>query len=190
MSTAVPKQTACPTNYRLPWQVSLRSMVVLTAMAALTLAWWRTVGHTYYLQLPAFWQWQSWFTIGTIACPFLVPLAGRRIQAHWHVGYLVKVWVLVCGANAIWGFVLSFDVSVEGPDPMRSFAILLNELIAAEFWTAFALPASLAIVASAAIPQPQPRAMIWNYGLILVVAIDLVLLSRWTPLVFANNWNV
>lgn len=189
MSGTVSINAVRPARATLRWQVSLRSLLTLTAMAGLTFAWWRTVGSTYFQSWPAYWQWQSWLVIDFIACPFLVPLAGPKIQANWHSGYLVKVWVLLAGANAVWGYVQILTAfSVTGPNAERHFIELLQEPLAAEFWTAFALPASLAVVASTATPQAA-RPRLWDYGLMVLVATNVLLLHRLIPFAFLKAWS-
>ena len=116
------------------WQFSLRSLLVVVSMAAVTLGWSQFVGGSAL----------GWLTIGPIAAPFLWVLAGAAIPARWHISQWLKLWVLVLGSNTVWGFYL--HLSVAHAIDVKMLIEIIREGFHDEFWTAFALPMTLAFV--------------------------------------------
>lgn len=173
-----------------PWQISLRSLLVLTAMAAVVFGWWRAYGP----DLP-FWgfligHWSGWLTLATTFGPFLVPLGVLRIQSRGQAGDLLKLCVYSAAFNTVHWFFCS--IMVVCCDDPRRFGVIVEESFTISLWFCFPLQTALAVIAIASIPRPELRPRIRDYALVALVAGNVFLLDWFIPQVFtafyAKNW--
>ena len=174
-----------------PWQISLRSLLVLTAMAAVMFAWWRA----YSRNLP-FWgsligHWSGWVTIATTIGPFLLPIGGLRIQSRGQVEALLKLCVFLAAINTVHWFVDS--VMVVCCTDQRRLGAIVQESFAISLWFCFPLQTALAAISIASISRPELRPRIRAYALVVLVVVNVFLLNWFVPFVitafYTNNWR-
>ena len=121
---------------------------------------------------------------GTILGPFLLPLGAIRFQAMRHIGTLLKLFVLLASFNTVYGL-QGCLYSASCTDPRR-IGELLQESIVVEFWAAFPLQAALAVVAVTAIPRPELRPRLSDYGLVTLVTANVLLLYWFVSFVLSS----
>ncbi|MDX1944573.1 MAG: hypothetical protein SFU86_04130 [Pirellulaceae bacterium] len=151
------------------WQISLRSLLVLTAMTALVLAWWREFGERFADLVTS-----RWITVATIVLPFVA--AGWELRLRRFLPEVLKLCVVLAALNTVWSFEKSLAApigcSLQSKDWIGEVRV---GLWASLIWS-FLLPAALALVASLLAFNQKSSHFVRHFAIISIIAVNLLLI--------------